>query len=690
MLKHFAALLLLSAAAAPAALAAPAEGPSRTFEGRDLFSLEVAADPQISPDGSRIAYVRRSGDIMTDRMRNTIWPIDTRSGEQMPLVAGTGGHGSPRWSPDGKRLAYVSSAEGANPQLFVRWMETGEAVRITGLPQSPSSIAWSPDGKRIAYSMFVPDEGVKLGSAPPKPEGAKWAEPLEVHTAINYRSDSDGYAKPGYTHLFLVSADGGAPRQLTVGARNHDGPVSWSRDGRTLLFSGNRRADWEREPADSEVYAVDVHSGAFRTLTDRRGPDSEPVMSPDGGMIAYVGYEDKRLNYHNSRLTVMNADGSNPRVLTANLDRSVEAPSWAADGRSIFVQYEDQGRVKVARVGLDGSIRTVTDDLSGSGLDRPYTGGSYTVARDGSLAITAGSATRPADVALVRGGGEPRMLTRLNADLLGAKRMGEVRKIPVTAFDNRPIDAWLTLPPTWSEGTRVPLILEIHGGPVAAYGPHFATDNQLYAASGYAVLSVNPRGSSSYGAEFAQLIHHDYPSRDYDDLMSAVDAAIAQGFVDPDKLFVTGGSGGGVLTSWIVGKTDRFKAAATQKPVINWVSEALTMDNTLFTSHYWFAKKPWEDQETYWKYSPLSLVGNVKTPTLVVVGSEDYRTPVSESEQYYAALQIQGVPTALVKVPGASHGGIAARPSQAAAKAAAILAWFEKYKNGAPAAAEGK
>ncbi|HEY0029096.1 MAG TPA: S9 family peptidase, partial [Allosphingosinicella sp.] len=437
---------------------------------------------------------------------------------------------------------------------------------------------------------------------------------------------------------------------------------------------------------DSEVYALDVDAGTFRTLTDRRGPDEQPIMSPDGRLIAYVGYEDKRLNYHNSRLTVMNADGSNPRVLTANLDRSVDSPMWAADGRSLFVSFEDKGRTKVARVGLDGTMRELTDDLSGAAFDRPYTGGSYSVARDGTLAITAGSSSRPADVALVRAGGEPRMLTRLNADLLGSKRLGEVRKIPVTAFDKRAIDAWLTLPPTWSEGQRVPLILEIHGGPVAAYGPHFSTDDQLYAASGYAVLSVNPRGSSSYGAEFAQLIHHDYPSSDYDDLMSAVDAAIAGGFVDPDKLFVTGGSGGGVLTSWIVGKTDRFKAAATQKPVINWTSEALTMDNTLFTSRYWFAKKPWEDPETYWKYSPLSLVGNVKTPTLVVVGSDDYRTPVSESEQYYAALQIQGVPTALVKVPGASHGGIAARPSQSAAKAAAILAWFERYKNGAPAA----
>ncbi|HEX8582933.1 MAG TPA: S9 family peptidase [Allosphingosinicella sp.] len=677
--------LILLAAAAPLA-AAPAEAPSRTFEARDLFSLEVAADPQISPDGSRIAYVRRSGDIMTDRMRSTIWLIDTRTGTQMPLAAGPGAHTTPRWSPDGKRLAYVSTAEGGAPQLFVRWMESGEAVRITGLPQSPSSIAWSPDGRRIAYAMFVPDEGVKLGSAPAKPEGAQWAAPLEVHTAIAYRSDADGYVKPGYTQLFMVSADGGAPRQLTFGAVNHDGPLSWAPAGDTLLFSGNRDPDWEREPFDTEVYALSVDSGRIAALTDRKGPDSSPVVSPDGRLIAWLGYEDERLAYQNARLSVMNRDGSGKRVLTGSLDRSIDSAVWAPDGRSLYVSYEDQGRTRVSRVGLDGTLRPVTDALSGSSLDRPYTGGSFTVARDNSLAITAGSATRPADVALVRGG-DTRMLTRLNADLFEAKTVGEVRKIPVTSsFDQRPIDAWLTLPPGHREGQRVPLILEIHGGPVAAYGPHFSTDNQLYAASGYAVLSVNPRGSSSYGHDFANLIHHAYPGNDYDDLISAVDSAIAQGFVDPERLFVTGGSGGGVLTTWIVGKTNRFKAAAAQKPVINWTSEALTMDNTLFTSRYWFAKKPWEDPETYWKYSPLSLVGNVKTPTLVVVGSEDYRTPVSESEQYYAALQIQGVPTALVKVPGASHGGIAARPSQSAAKAAAILAWFDKYKNGAPAA----
>jgi dipeptidyl aminopeptidase/acylaminoacyl peptidase len=676
--KAFAVLLLF------AAPAVAADGPSRIFEARDLFSLEAASDPQISPDGSKIAYVRRSGDIMSDRMRPTIWLVDTRSGEQVPLAAGPGSHSQPRWSPDGRRLAYISTAEGGAAQLFVRWTGNGESVRITGLPDTPSSMAWSPDGRQIAYTMFVPGDGLKLGALPPKPEGAQWAPPLEIHSDITYRTDEEGYLKPGFSHVFLVAADGGAPRQLSFGSVHDNGPLSWTPDGRALLFSSNRSPNWAREGFNTEVYALDVGSGTITALTSRNGPDNEPVASPDGRLIAYTGFDDKERGYENSRLYVMDRGGGGARVLTASLDRSVDSPQWAADGRSIYVAYEDKGTRKVARVGLDGSLRTAAEGMSGSALDRPYTGGSFSVARDGSVAIPSGSAQRPPDVALVRGGAK-RTFTRLNSELLDGKRLGEVRHLTATSSDNRRIDGWLTLPPNRADGQRVPLILEIHGGPFAAYGPHFSTDNQLYAAAGYAVLSVNPRGSTSYGEEFANLIHHAYPGSDYDDLMAAVDAAIAGGFADPDKLFVTGGSGGGVLTAWIVGKTDRFKAAATQKPVIDWTSFALTADAPAFFSRYWFGKYPWEDHEAFWKRSPLSLVGNVKTPTLVVVGSQDFRTPVSEAEQYYTALQLRGVPTALVKVPGASHGGIAARPSQAAAKAAAILAWFDKYKDGAPA-----
>ena len=684
-------LLFAATALATPAAAAPATGPTRTFTGSDLFSLEQAADPEISPDGKTVAYVRKSNDIMTDKARPTIWLVDVASGQQRPLLAGSGSYFSPRWSPDGRRLAYVAS-DGGSPQLYVRWMESGESARITGLPDSPGAIAWSPDGRRIAYTMFVPDEGPTLGKAPPKPEGAKWADPLQVIDAVTYRTDDEGYLKPGYYQLFWVPADGGAPTQLTFGATQAGGPVSWTPDGRSILFSANLSKNWEREPVNSEIYRMSIDGGTPVALTSRDGPDAAPTVSPDGRYVAYIGYDDKRLGYQNTQLSVMSLDGSGKRVLTGSLDRSVGSPIWAPDSRSIYVQVEDRGTNKVERVGLDGSIREVATGLNGGGLDRPYAGGEFDVARkSGTIAITTGDPLHPSDISVVTGSGV-RQLTHLNENL-ASKALAQVQKLPVTSsYDQRPIDAWMVTPPDFDPAKRYPLILEIHGGPFSAYGPSFSTDDQLYAADGYVVLYTNPRGSTSYGEEFANQIDKAYPGHDYDDLMSAVDAAIATGHVDPNNLFVTGGSGGGVLTAWIVGKTDRFRAAATQKPVIDWASFVLTSDGAPYYSPYWFAKKPWEDPMGYWQRSPLSLVGNVKTPTLVVVGSEDYRTPDSEAEQYYEALQLRGVPTAFVKVPGASHGGIAARPSQAAAKASAILAWFDRYrtdKGGATAANEG-
>ena len=659
----------------------PGDGPVTAFTGADLFKLEAARDPQVSPDGKRIAYVRQSGDVMTDRNRAAIWLVDVASGRQQPLVAGAGSYASPRWSPDGTRLAYSSSDQGG-AQLWVQWLASGAASRITNLPDAPESLAWSPDGRQIAYTMRVPGEGLKLGKAPDKPEGAQWAPPLEVYDRATYRTDEGGYIKPGHARIFVVSADGGAPRQLSFGEFDDDGPVEWTPDGRTLLFHSIRRADWQRDFNNQDVYVLDLASGSIRALTSRDGPDANPLPSPDGSRIAYFGFDDTRRTYENTELYVMNRDGSGQRSLSGPLDVSIDAAQWSPDGRSLVVSYDRQGVKKLARLGLDGNLRELASGLAGSALDRPYTGGAFSVGRNGTIAWTGGDASRPPDVYALNGG-EAQRLTRLNDGWLAAKNLAPVRKLAVTAPDGKPIDAWLALPPGRAEGQRVPLILEIHGGPHAAYGPMFSTDVQLYAAHGYAVLYTNPRGSTSYGEAFAKTIDRAYPGDDYGDLMAAVDAAIASGVADPNNLFVTGGSGGGILTAWIVGKTDRFKAAAAQKPVINWASEALTMDATLFTSRYWFDAPPWVDPVPYWKRSPLSLVGNVKTPTLVVVGSQDFRTPVSEAEQYYAALQIAGVPTALVKVPEASHGGIAGRPSQAAAKAAAILAWFDKYRTDA-------
>lgn len=674
-------LAVLLGTAAPTFAAEPAPkptAPSRTFAPRDVFSLAQASDVQVSPDGKRIAYTRASGDIMIDGDRREVWLIDVASGKQTPL--GVAGSSRPRWSPDGSRLAFAARAEGQKPQVAVRWMDTGTTATITALPESPSDMAWSPDGRTIGFTMFEPGEGTKLGTPAAKPEGAKWADPIKVIGEVRYRADGAGYLRPGYTHVFVVPADGGAARQLTFGDFDDGRSVAWTADGRRLLVSASRGKDPERDPLNSDIYAVDAQTGAMTALTSRQGPDDEPVASPDGRLIAYTGFDDKLLGYQNHRLSVMNPDGSNARALTAGLDRDVGNPQWAGDGRAIYVSYVDHGVTKVARVGLGGGITTVAAGLAGGELDRPYSGGAFSLSKSGTIAVTAGDATHPADVAVVRGGAL-RRLTDLNAGLLASKTLGKVTPLAVTSSaGGLPIDAWMVTPPDFDPSRKYPLILEIHGGPFASYGPVWSTDDQLYAAAGYVVVYANPRGSTSYGEEFANKIHHNYPSDDYDDLMSVVDAAIARGNVDPNALYVTGGSGGGLLTSWIVGKTDRFKAAVAQKPVIDWTSEVLTTDGYTSMAKYWFGKMPWEDPQQYWRRSPLSLVGNVKTPTAVMVGEDDHRTPPGQAEQFYAALQIRAVPTMLIRVPGASHGSYADRPSQLIAENAAILAWFDRYK----------
>jgi acylaminoacyl-peptidase len=486
----------------------------------------------------------------------------------------------------------------------------------------------------------------------------------------------------------VVPADGGSARQLTDGPSQHDDP-SWTPDGRELVVSANRRPDADLVPADSEIHAISLADGSIRALTKRFGPDQSPAVSPDGRHIAYTGFDDRFQGYQRARLYLRRRDTGDIRELAADLDRDVENPVWSRDGRSLYIQYDDHGTTRVAAVDLSGRVTNLIDDLGGEGWSRPYGGGSFSIARDGAIAYTVNDPLAPADVGLLEQG-KPRRLTQLNADLLNQRELGRVEEIwSTSAVDGRRIQSWLIRPPGYDASKKVPMILEIHGGPFANYGPRFAAELQLYAAAGYAVLFSNPRGSTSYGEEFGNLIHHAYPGRDYDDLMSAVDAAIASGGVDGERLFVTGGSGGGVLSAWIVGRTDRFRAAAVQKPVINWASFVLTADSTNFFYKYWFPAPPWEDYEGYWRRSPLSLVGNVKTPTLVVTGEQDYRTPMPESEQYYQALRLRGIDTLLVRVPGAPHA-LDQRPSQLIARIAYILAWFAKHDPAAPPPAAPK
>lgn len=649
------------------------------FEPMDVFGLEWATDPQISPDGSQVVYVRNGFDVMTDRRVTDLWIAAADGSLHRPLTTGAASDASPRWSPDGERLLWVSSADGSN-QLWLRWMDTGEEARITNLTESPGALRWSPDGEWIAFTMFVEREARPALAAgmPQPPEGAEWASPAVVVEDIQYKSDGNPeLIEQGWTHVFVVPAEGGTPRQVTSGDFDHTSPT-WTPEG-DLIVVANRRPDADREGNDTDLYEVELETGALTRLTERYGPDDSPAVSPDGSRIAYTGFDDEYLGYHLNRLYVMNRDGSAKREIDTGLDRDIETLHWDAAGEGLFVQYTTEGVGRVAHVSLDGDVTELADALGGTSIGRPYSGGSFSVTPGGTFAYTLSSPYHPADVAVGERGGDVRRLTDLNADVLGHLELGQVEEIWwESSFDGRRVQGWIIHPPGFDAEEDHPLVLEIHGGPFAAYGPYFTPELQLYAAEGNVVLYTNPRGSTSYGTEFANLIHHAYPGNDYDDLMSGVDAVIERGYVDPDRLFVTGGSGGGVLTAWIVGKTDRFAAAAVQKPVINWASFVLHADAVPFFAKYWFGELPWEDPMAYWERSPLSLVGNVTTPTMLVTGEEDYRTPMSESEQYYGALQLEGVPSALVRIPGASHG-IAGRPSQLLAKVTTILGWFERY-----------
>lgn len=680
MTLRLAAALVLTFLGSPAVWGEP---PGERFSPRDVFDLEFASDPQISPDGKRVVYVRNALDIMTDRKRSTLWLVNSDGSNHRALGEADGAAAEPRWSPDGSRIAFVGGKKD-RAQLLCCWLDNGRVGKLADLPSAPRGLAWSPDGKFLAFSMHVAETVKPFIELPARPKGAVWAEPPKIIKRVNFRFDGKGYLPEGFSQLFVLPADGGTPRQVTSGSFQHaDAPV-WGPDGKALVFSANRHADWEHDPLNSEIYEVSLANGVVKALTSRHGPDREPAVSPDGNAVAYVGFDDKRLGYQVARLYVMNRDGSGSRPLLKSFDRDVRNPHWDAHGKGLFFQFDDHGNTKIGYVSAaGGKVQILADNVGGTTLDRPYASGSFSAAGNGAVAFTRTSPERPADVAITNlSTKKARALTALNADLLDHRTLGQTEEIWFeSSHDGRKIHGWIVKPPGFDPRKKYPLILEIHGGPFANYGPRFAADMQLYAAAGYVVLYVNPRGSTSYGQAFGNLIHHNYPGNDYDDLMSGVDDLIKRGYIDDKSLFVTGGSGGGVLTAWIIGKTGRFRAAVVAKPVINWYSFVLTADIYPFFARYWFPDYPWERPTDYLKRSPISLVGNVSTPTLIITGEQDHRTPISESEQLYQALKLRKVDAMLVRIPGASHD-FAARPSQLIAKVACVLRWFDRHREG--------
>ncbi|WP_439100957.1 prolyl oligopeptidase family serine peptidase [Congregibacter sp.] len=678
------ALATLSAAAFGALLLTPSvsaqEPPTREpFQALDIFEIEWALNPQISPDGEQVVYRRMGFDIMADRRRGNLWLVDVASQSQHKLSSFEGNESSAVWAPEGDRIAYVRSAgDGEGSEIYVHWRGGGQSARVTRLPATPKDIRWSPDGQQLAFVMDVKAEAPTLASRPEKPEGAEWSSKPRLTDRMYHERDGSGYLEAAFSHVFVVPAEGGTARQVTQGNSHHRQP-SWNADGKSLLVSGNRSDDWQYDYRNSEIYRVALGDGDTTAVTSADGPDHHPMVSPDGRHLAWLGYVDKKEAFQVTRLRVANLDGGDMRELLGDLDRSVKAITWSADSNGLYFQYDDKGRTKVAYVSLKGSMKTLADNLGGTSIGRPYAGGSFSVSDNGIIAYTHTRPEHPADIAIHQRN-KTQLITGLNKDLLSMRKLGETREIWwKSSFDERDIQGWMVLPPDFDPGKKYPLLVENHGGPILNYGERFSPEMQLMAAAGYVVFFPNARGSTSYGEEFANLLYHNYPGQDYDDTMSGVDAMIAQGFIDPEQLYVTGGSAGGIMTAWIIGKTDRFRAAAAIKPVMNWYSKTLNADNWY---NYYFTRipgTPWTNPEDYLGFSPISLVGNVNTPTLVMVGLDDLRTPPSQAKQLYHALKYRKVPTLLVELPGASHF-IARKPSQLIDKISHILAWFERYR----------
>ncbi|WP_300396504.1 S9 family peptidase [Henriciella sp.] len=677
-MKRLYCMAALALAATLPAMAQDTGDDSRRFTAERVFDLEYATSPRISPDGSKIVYVRHSMDIRKDQDRGDLWIIDVKTGQQRPLVNGGSSASSPVWSPDGTRLLYTTSNDG-KPELRLLYLDSGDSFSLAQLEEGASGAEWSPNGEMIAFSMFVAEDKPSFATPIDQPEGAEWNEPVKVYDDLTFRFDGAGYLEDGYDQIFVLSADGGSPRQITDDEGGFSPPV-WLDDD-TLLASGNLDEDRDMQPVESEIYAIELSDQSVRPLTSRVGPDYGPVVSPDGETIAFRGYDDEVMAYQQANLYLMDADGSNVRELAADLDREFGQVEWAQNGRSLYSLIENAGNMDVFEIGMNGATSIAITGLGGTSIGRPYAGADFSVSDTNRpvFAYTAGSPNTPSEVAVAGRNVDDRVLTALNADVIPYLDMASIEEIKVSSSaDGREIEAWVALPPDFTADGSFPMILEIHGGPFAMYGPFFAAEIQRYAAEGYVTVWSNPRGSTGYGEEFAQLIDKKYPGNDYDDLMSVVDELVARDYVDEDRLFITGGSGGGILTAWTVTKTDRFAAAASIKPVINWMTMGLASDIGVYVNKHWIGANPWDEPEKFLALSPINYVGNVTTPTLMMVGEEDWRTPAWEAEQFYSGLKQVGVDTALIRVPGSPHY-IASRPSRLIAKTDNIMGWFEMY-----------
>ena len=696
--------LVIAASLALFVTTSPRAAAKRPITETDLYKFTWIADPQISPDAQTVAFVQVTVNEKDNKYETALYTVPASGGAPpVRITSGTRDTG-PRWSPDGNWIAFVRPNDKDTPQIFLLPMHGGEARALTDLPKGAGGPVWSPDGKSIAFSSSTVADDLKKPDASAK---AERKSDVKVVTRAVYRAngnptyvDADRHA-----HIWTIpvplnndKAEQPDPKAITSGDFD-EGGVQWSPDGATLYFVSDRVPESYYNAGDSDIYSVPSAGGPIAKVASIDGGIGSIAVSPDGKRLAFVGALSGQpvRSYSQPDLWVVEAaPGSNPRNLTESYDFDVSggiggdqaAPRggnakpivWTKDGGSLIVATAEKGSSNLKRIAIAGgridALTTGDHDIV-----------AYTAAKDGTIAATVSTQTNIGDIAIVRGPGNPALITHVNETLLSGIAQSEPEEIWYPSFDGRKAQGWILKPPDFDPSKKYPMILEIHGGPHSAYGNVYTHEFQWMAAKGYVVLFTNPRGSTSYGQEFGNLIQYRYPGDDYKDLMAGVDELVKRGYVDPNRLGVTGGSGGGLLTNWTITQTQRFKAAVSQRDIADWSGFWFTADFTLFQPT-WFRKAPWEDPQDFTARSPITHVANVTTPLMLVLGDADYRTPPGEGgEMMFRALKYRKIPTVMVRFPRETHElSRSGEPMHRVERLQHIVGWMDKWLQGKPSA----
>ena len=661
----------------------------------DIFRIEETTEPQFSPDGQQIVYTRIFSDIETDRKYSNLWIVGIDGQQHLPLTQGRFYDKRPRWSPDGKRILFSSNRGKGDQaiQLFTLDVATQQLTQLTKAPTAPRAHNWSPNGQYISYIALVEKPASSLINLT-APSGAEWTKPPIFIDKLHYRFYGQ-YVPNGEDHLFIVQDNGGTPRQVTPSGQHYSlsphrttVPV-WSADSRSIIFSSNLNLDREFQPFESNLYRITIDKGEISQLAPSEGPQYSPVISPDGTAIAYLGYQGPGYQ-HVTQIYVLTNSGQQPHLLTDRLDRSVRQLQWSADGEGLYFLYDDHGNTKLGYQPIKGDYRVLANDIGSMTL--AYASGSYDVSVHGHAVITHSRPYRIGELLLVPKTqadqlrnlheikNERSPLVSVNANILSNRALGKVEEFQYpSSIDGLPIQGWIIKPPNFDATKRYPLIVNIHGGPNDNLGNRFSLMMQLMAAKGYVVLYTNPRGSSGYGEKFVDIIQQKaYPGKDFHDINSGVEVLLQRDYIDEENLFITGFSYGGTLTCWVIAKSNMYRAAVPIAPVANWLSATLTTEAPVLYSQL-SGGLPWEKPDSYLNRSPLSLVGQVITPTLLITGEVDYRNPISETEAYYMALKLKKIDVAMLRLQDADHFFFR-KPSNLMHTIGNTIAWFDRFK----------